>query len=195
MKKQARASAKKAARGAEAPRAAQGLAVARRAPRATPAILTRSNGNGNHKAAEEAQRISPLFDLPTPIAKPIKEKAATPEPAPAPERDDQQPLERIRDILFGSQMSALDARLAAMQSEMAELRGAVAALNARVDEAQKTGDEKLERARRGLRMSITNIHMQMKELANRLENDTISAAELGELLHHLGSAIKQDANG
>lgn len=174
---------------------AQGLAVARRAPRAAPSVLTRSNGNGNHKPAEEAQRISPLFDLPTPIPKPIKEKAATPEPAPAPERDDQQPLERIRDILFGSQMSALDARLAAIQSEMAELRGAVAALNARVDEAQKTGDEKLERARRGLRMSITNIHMQMKEMADRLENDTMSAAELGELLHQLGSAVKQDANG
>ncbi|HQV68325.1 MAG TPA: hypothetical protein PLJ62_09515 [Thermoflexales bacterium] len=191
MKKQVRTPAKKKSKASAAPRMAQGLAAGRHAPPASP-VLTRANGNGNHKQ-EEALRISPLFDLPTPIPKPIKEKAAEPAPAPAPERDDQ-PLERIRDILFGSQMSALDARLAAIQSELAELSAALAALNTRVTEAQKAGDENLEHARRSLRMSITNIQTQLKELAQRIETEALTKAEMADLLTEMGGLIKQDAH-
>ncbi|HQX75412.1 MAG TPA: hypothetical protein PL074_03830, partial [Thermoflexales bacterium] len=88
----------------------------------------------------------------------------------------------------------LDARLAAIQSELAELSAALAALNTRVTEAQKAGDENLEHARRSLRMSITNIQTQLKELAQRIETEALTKAEMADLLTEMGGLIKQDAH-
>lgn len=199
MKKQPRASVKKTSRaGRNASKMTQGANAARMAPRPTPVLrrpaidTVKTNGNGK-RAAEEAFNIAPLFDLPTPIQKPIKQKATPVEVAPTAAQDEQ-PLEKIREILFGRQMSGVDERLAVIQGEMADLKKSVEALSAKLEESRVSSDQKLEHARRGLRMSITNAQMQLKEIAEKVENEMVDRATLADLLTQLGNSMKQDAH-
>ena len=192
MKKQARAQAKKNVRAKTVRRMAQGMTLARSAPTAAP-VVARANGDGRHKM-EEPLATSPLFDLPVPIDKPIKQKPeVTVEAEPQPTSDDQ-PLNKIREILFGTQMSNVDQRLAAIQDELAELRGTVQALADKLEETRESGEQKLEHARRGLRMSITNAQMQLKEIAQKVDNEMVDRAALADMLTQLAVSIKQDAH-
>lgn len=199
MKKQDRASAKKTPRAEKgASKTTQGATAARHMKRAAPALRrpapdsAATHGNG-WREADAALGISPLFDLPTPIPKPIKQKAQPTEDAQVVVQDEQ-PLDKIREILFGPQLSNVDLRLAAIQRELAELRGSVEALGAKLEEVRESGDHKLEHARRGLRMSITNAQMQLKDIAEKMEAEMVDRATLADALMQLGNSIRQDTH-
>lgn len=101
-------------------------------------------------------------------------------------------LDRIRDILFGTQMQTYEQQFASVRGELAEVRRELAALAAKLDEQAEADARSLESARRGLRVSLDHLRADLDEVSQRLDGGKVDKAALAELFVALGNRLKSE---
>ena len=101
-----------------------------------------------------------------------------------------QEVERIRDIIFGSQMREYTQRFQNMQRDLERLQQELDRLTERL--ADQSGDQgkKLQELRQEMRQADDNLRTEFRETAQKLTADKVDRETLGELFIELGNHLK-----
>ena len=104
-----------------------------------------------------------------------------------------QDVERIREIIFGSQMRDYEQRFRLLQRDLEGLQGELEALREQVSAQGKEQDKKLQALRDDTRQSDDDLRAEMREAVDRLTMAKVDRSMLGDLLIELGDRLKQDS--
>lgn len=108
---------------------------------------------------------------------------------PAGEENPQE-VDRIRDIIFGSQMRAYEGSFQTIQNDLERLWHELERLNGKTDEQDANQNKKLQTLERELRKADDNLRAELRETAFRLTDEKVDRQTLGDLLIELGSQLK-----
>lgn len=99
-------------------------------------------------------------------------------------------LERIRQIIFGSQMRQIEQRFTTQDRDIARLEKEIASLQSRLadHEAQQTKD--LQALRQEIREFDDELRQQLHQLGQHLEDEKMDRVSLGELFIEMGTQVK-----
>jgi hypothetical protein len=108
----------------------------------------------------------------------------------APEADSGQQVDRIREIIFGTQMRDYGQRFQALQEDVDRLRQELGRLSQRQDEQQKGQGAELQSLRSDLGRTADDLRSEFRQVAEQLEAEKVAWATLGELLIGLGTKLQ-----
>jgi hypothetical protein len=101
-----------------------------------------------------------------------------------------QEVERIRDIIFGSQMRTYEGNFQTIQRDLERLMHELDRLNEKTDEQDRNHSQKLQALERQLRKSDDSLRTELRETAFKLTDEKVDRQFLGDLLIELGSQLK-----
>jgi predicted nucleic acid-binding Zn-ribbon protein len=101
-----------------------------------------------------------------------------------------QEVDRIRDIIFGSQMRAYEGNFQTIQRDLERLRHELERLNGKIDDQDANHNQKLQALERELRIADDHLRDELRETAFRLTDEKVDRQTLGDLLIELGSQLK-----
>jgi predicted nucleic acid-binding Zn-ribbon protein len=101
-----------------------------------------------------------------------------------------QEVERIRDIIFGSQMRTYEGNFQTIQRDLERLMHEIDRLNEKTDEQDRIHSQKLQALERELRKANDNLRTELRETAFKLTDEKVDRQALGDLLIELGSQLK-----
>ena len=101
-----------------------------------------------------------------------------------------QEVDRIRDIIFGSQMRAYEGNFQTIQRDLERLFSEIDRLNEKTDEQDRNHIQKLQALERELRKADDNLRTELRETAFKLTDEKVDRQVLGDLLIELGSQLK-----
>lgn len=101
-----------------------------------------------------------------------------------------QEVDRIRDIIFGSQMRAYDGNFQIIQRDIDRLMQEIERLNEKLAEQEKSHAEKVQALEREMRKSDDGLRAELRATAQKLTDDKIDRRVLGDLFIELGSQLK-----
>jgi uncharacterized protein YukE len=101
-----------------------------------------------------------------------------------------QELDRIRDIIFGSQMRTYEGDFQTIHSDLERLQQELDRLNEKLAEQEKEYKEKLQAHEREMRKANDNLRNELRETARKLTTDKVDRQGLGDLLIELGGHLK-----
>ena len=101
-----------------------------------------------------------------------------------------QEVDRIRDIIFGSQMRAYEGSFQTIQRDLERLFNEIERLNEKTDEQERNQSQKRQALERDLRKADDALRLELRETAMKLSDDKVDRHVLGDLLIELGSQLK-----
>jgi hypothetical protein len=108
-------------------------------------------------------------------------------------RESAQEVERIRDIIFGTQMRDYEGRFETLQRDLERLQGDIDRLSERLAEQESSHNKELGDLRQEMRQADDELRDEVRETAQRLTTDKVDCTSLGDLFIELGRQVK--ANG
>jgi chromosome segregation ATPase len=112
-----------------------------------------------------------------------EERAATSTGAP-------QEVDRIRDIIFGSQMRDYDQRFQTIQRDLDRLQQELGRLSDQLSEQDQGQTKKLQSLRSEVRQSDDDLRQELRQAVDRLMADKMDRAALGDLFVEMGQRLK-----
>ncbi len=101
-----------------------------------------------------------------------------------------QEVDRIRDIIFGSQMRTYEGNFQAIQRDLERLQQELDRLNEALAEHERLSGQKMQALERELRKADDSLRAELRETAGRLTDEKVDRQMLGDLLIELGSQLK-----
>ena len=101
-----------------------------------------------------------------------------------------QEVDRIRDIIFGSQMRTYEGNFQTIQRDLERLLGEIDRLNEKMEEQDRFQSQKLQALERDLRKADNNLLTELRETAFKLTDEKVDRQFLGDLLIEMGSQLK-----
>jgi len=101
-----------------------------------------------------------------------------------------QEVDRIRDIIFGTQMRDYDGRFEAVKRDLDRLQQELERLNAQLEAQDSDQTKKLQTVRQELRTSDDGIRDELRATAQRLTSEKVDRENLGDLFIELGRQLK-----
>ena len=101
-----------------------------------------------------------------------------------------QEVDRIRDIIFGSQMRDYDQSFQAVQRDLERLQGEIDRLTEQLADQDSEQSKKLQTLRRDMRETDDGLRGELRQTAQQLATDKVDRAALGELFIELGTQLK-----
>ena len=102
-----------------------------------------------------------------------------------------QDVERIRDIIFGSQMRDYSQRFEAVERDLARLQGEIDRLTEQLAEQDSDQTKKLQALRRDMRQADDDLRNELRETAQRLSTEKVQRIDLGRLFLELGNHLTE----
>lgn len=103
-----------------------------------------------------------------------------------------QDVERIRDILFGSQMNDYKQRFETIQRDLARLQQDINKLNEQLAEQDSSHGKKLRTLRQEMRQADDELRNETRETAQRLSVEKVDRTALGQLFIEIGNSLAKD---
>ncbi len=101
-----------------------------------------------------------------------------------------QEVDRIRDIIFGSQMRTYDSNFQMIQRDLERLQQGIDHLKEALAEQEKAYSQKLQLLERELRKADDGLRDELRETTRRLSDEKADRQMLGDLFIELGSQLK-----
>jgi predicted RNase H-like nuclease (RuvC/YqgF family) len=101
-----------------------------------------------------------------------------------------QEIERIRDIIFGTQMRQYEQLVATLQSDIRRLEQQIVQLNEQAAERETNQTRTAQLIRQEIRDADGGLRSELRQLTEKLEQEKVGRALLGELFIELGNQIK-----
>jgi len=105
--------------------------------------------------------------------------------------DASQEVDRIRDIIFGSNMREYDQRFQTVQRDMDRLQQTLDNLAEQLNKQDSGQNSKLQDLRKEMRQAEDDLRNELRETAQRLQDEKVDRTVLGELFIELGTNLKQ----
>lgn len=102
-----------------------------------------------------------------------------------------QDVERIRDIIFGSQMRDYSQRFDAVERDLARLQGEIDRLTEQLAEQDSDQTKKTQALRRDMRQADDDLRNELRETAQRLSTEKVQRVDLGRLFLELGNHLTE----
>jgi predicted RNase H-like nuclease (RuvC/YqgF family) len=102
-----------------------------------------------------------------------------------------QELDRIRDIIFGSQMRDYQQQFQALQRDVKRLQDQLDRLSGQLAEQDSNQGKKNQALRSELRQADEELRSELRESTHRLASDKVERADLGRLFVELGSQLSE----
>ena len=102
-----------------------------------------------------------------------------------------QDVERIRDIIFGTQMRDYQQRFEAFQRDLAQLQQQLDRLSEQLAEQDSHQSKKLQSLRQEMRQADDALRDELRETARKLAADKVERADLGHLFHEIGTRLTE----
>ncbi|MGD9146804.1 MAG: hypothetical protein PVG56_06310 [Anaerolineae bacterium] len=102
-----------------------------------------------------------------------------------------QDVDRIRDIIFGSQMRDYQQRFEGYQRDLARLQQEIAQLSEQLAEQDSTQTKKVQSLRREMRQADDDLRVELRETAQRLTVDKVERVDLGQLFLEIGNRLTE----
>lgn len=102
-----------------------------------------------------------------------------------------QDVERIRDIIFGTQMRNYQQRFEAFQRDLARLQQQVDHLSEQLAEQDSNQGKKVQSLRQELRQAEDELRSELRETAQKLTVDKVERADLGRLFLEIGTHLTE----
>ena len=99
-------------------------------------------------------------------------------------------LERVRDIIFGSQMKQYEKSFSTLQQDVGRLQQEIARLNAQLTEWETGQTKKSQVLRQEMTDNDAEIRSELRQVTQQLDSDKVDRSMLGELFIELGNQIK-----
>lgn len=101
-----------------------------------------------------------------------------------------QELDRIRDIIFGSQMRTYENDFITIHNDLTRLQQELDTLNEKLVEQEREQKEKLLAHDREMRKANESLRNELRETARKLMNEKVDRQGLGDLFIELGNHLK-----
>ncbi len=101
-----------------------------------------------------------------------------------------QEVDRIRDIIFGSQMRTYEGAFQNIRRDLERLQQEIDRLNEALAEQERVFTQKLQALERELRKADDGLRAELRETAQRLGDEKVDRQMLGDLFSELGSQLK-----
>ena len=108
----------------------------------------------------------------------------------APETGSVQEVDRIRDIIFGSQMRDYEQQFQMMQRDLERLQGEIDRLTEQLADQDSEQSKKLQNLRQEMRKADDSLRGELRETAQKLVTDKADRLALAEMFIELGSQLK-----
>ena len=102
-----------------------------------------------------------------------------------------QDVERIRDIIFGTQMRDYQQQFEAVQRDLARLQQDIDQLNEQLAEQDSSQSKKVQSLRREMRSADDDLRSELRDTAQRLTTDKVERVDLGQLFIELGNRLAE----
>lgn len=112
-----------------------------------------------------------------------------------PNSEDKSPeVDRIRDIIFGSQMRAYEGNFQTIQRDLDRLLQEIERLNEKLSEQEKSYTHKVQTLERETRKADDGLRTEMRETAQKLSDEKVDRQALGDLFIELGNQLKSSGS-
>jgi chromosome segregation ATPase len=102
-----------------------------------------------------------------------------------------QDVERIRDIIFGTQMRDYQQQFEALQRDVARLEQEIEQLNEQLAEQDSNQGKKVQALRRDTRQADDALRSELRETAQKLATDKVERVDLGRLFLEMGTHLTE----
>lgn len=116
------------------------------------------------------------------------------QPPDAAQQEPPQELDRIRDIIFGTQMRDYQQQFQVIQRDLARLQKEIDRLTEELAEQDSSQSKKLQALRRETGKGDDELRSELRQTAQELTNDKVDRETLGELLIELGTRLKTSSS-
>ena len=99
-------------------------------------------------------------------------------------------VDRIREIIFGTQMRDYQQRFQVVQRDLDWLQQEIGRLSERLSEQGSGHSKELQSLRQELRQADEDLRDELRETAQKLTGDKVDRFALGELFIELGNQLK-----
>ena len=113
-----------------------------------------------------------------------KESQAAPQAEPA------QEVDRIRDIIFGTQMQDYDGRFQTVQRDLDRLQQEIDDLAERLADQDSSQSKKLQNLRSEMRKADDDLREELRQTAQKLTNDKVDRMALAEMFTMLAKLLR-----
>ena len=104
--------------------------------------------------------------------------------------DSGQEVDRIRDIIFGSQIKDYEQRFQNVQRDLNRLQQEFDQLNEQLTDQGSDQNKKVQNLRREMRQADDGLRDELRETAQTLSQDKVDRMALGDLFVELGNHLK-----
>jgi predicted nucleic acid-binding Zn-ribbon protein len=104
--------------------------------------------------------------------------------------DSSQEVDRIRDIIFGSQIKDYEQRFQNVQRDLNRLQQEFDQLNEQLTDQGSDHNKKVQNLRREMRQADDGLRDELRETAQTLSQDKVDRMALGDLFVELGNHLK-----
>ena len=101
-----------------------------------------------------------------------------------------QEVDRIRDIIFGTQMQDYEQKFQTMQRDLERLQEEIDRLTEQLGDQDSNQGKKLQSLRQEMRKADDGLRDEFRETAQKLADDKVNRLVLGELFIELGTHLK-----
>lgn len=105
-----------------------------------------------------------------------------------------QEVDRIRDIIFGTQMRNYQQQVVLIQRDLARLQEKIDRLTEQLTEQDSDQGKKLQVLRREVRQADDDLRNELRETAQRLTTDKVERVDLGHLFSEIGGHLTEGAS-
>lgn len=102
-----------------------------------------------------------------------------------------QDVERIRDIIFGTQMRDYQQRFEVFQRDLARLQQQLDHLSEQLAEQDSNQGKKVQSLRQELRQAEDELRSELRETAQKLTIDKVERRDLGGLFLEIGTHLTE----
>jgi F0F1-type ATP synthase membrane subunit b/b' len=107
-----------------------------------------------------------------------------------PQAESAQELDRVRDIIFGSQMREYQQMFQMIRRDLDRLQQAIDHLTEQLAEQDSSQGKKLQALRREVRQADDDLRSEMRQTAQELATSKVDRVTLGELFLEVGTRLK-----
>ena len=104
--------------------------------------------------------------------------------------DNTQEVERIREIIFGSQMRDYQKSFQSIKRDLERLQEGIDRLSEQLSVQESNQNEKLQNLRKELRKADDDLRDELRQTAGKLGDEKVDRAVLGQLFTEVGAQLK-----
>jgi predicted nucleic acid-binding Zn-ribbon protein len=99
-------------------------------------------------------------------------------------------VDRIRDIIFGTQMRDYGQQFDNVRRDLERLQGEIDHLAERLAEQDRVQADRLQALRRELRKADDDLRAELREAVQKLTGDKVDRMDLGQVFIEIGNYLK-----